>query len=228
MTANEDSTPLRVCKGCNQALAANLENFPPHKMGKFGLYTHCRPCKKAKDAERRARPDQQARQKAWRDANKDKIRQYNEAYRAAGYRSTDDVRAWVAANPERSKQINREKVARWRRTLPWYSLKTRISSRIYTMLKAGGGSKARQSTEEILGYSLSELKSHIERQFTRGMTWEKFMSGEIHLDHIIPVSHFKADSIGSDDFRACWAMANLRPMWASENIAKGDSITTLL
>lgn len=228
MTAAGDSTPLRVCKGCQAALPATLEFFPPHKMGKFGLYTHCRPCKKAQDAERRMRPDQKARQKAWRDANKQRVKETNAAYRAAGYKSTEHVRAWVAKNPERAKELDREKVRRWRATVPWYKLKTRMSARINSLLKAGGGEKARRTTQEILGYEIEALAMHIERQFTAGMSWDGFLAGEIHIDHIIPVASFKVDRVDSDEFRACWSMANLRPMWADENRAKGARITTLL
>lgn len=228
MTATGYSTPIRVCKGCQRELPATLDVFPPHKMGKYGLHTHCRPCKKAKDAERRSRPDQKARQQAWRDANKDKVKETNAAYRADGYKSTEHVRAWVEKNPERAKELDRDKVRRWRATVPWYNLKTRISARINSMLKASSGDKARRSTREILGYDIEELAVHIERQFTNGMSWEKFLAGEIHIDHIIPVARFKADCIESDAFRACWSMANLRPMWADENRAKGARITTLL
>lgn len=220
------STPLRLCKGCNQSLPATLENFPPHKMGKYGLFTHCRPCKKDADAKRRSRPDQKARQQAWRDANKEKIKAHNESYRAAGYKSTDHVAAWVDANPERAKALVERTIAT-RRQKPWYVLKTRISARLRSVL-AGAGGKANQTTENILGYSARELASHIERQFTKGMTWEKLLSGEIHIDHIIPVSSFKAESISSQEFKACWALSNLRPMWAADNLAKSDAIIHLI
>ena len=214
----------RVCTCCKVAKEADLSNFPPHKMGKFGLHSLCRPCKKRLDAERRARPDQKARQQAWRDANKDAVKIANAAYRAGGYKSTAHVNAWVLANPERAKELNREKVRRWRKNEPWYNVKCRVSARINTMLKAGGGAKARRSTEALLGYSMAELVRHLESKFQEGMTWDKFMSGEIHLDHIVPVSYFKASSADSEAFKQCWALENLQPLWASDNIAKGDKL----
>lgn len=222
-----DSIQLRTCKRCRRSLPATLEVFPPHKMGKFGLYTHCRPCKKLEDAERRARPDQQARQQAWRDRNKDRVKQYNEQYREAGYTSTEDVRRWRQENLAVARKADREKQARYRRTKTWHALKNRIGNRMRVML-AGCGGKAQARTEDLLGYTLAELQDHIERQFTKGMDWEAFHRGEIHIDHIVPVAAFKPTSAKCPEFKACWALANLRPMWAKDNIRKGAKRELLL
>lgn len=70
-----------------------------------------------------------------------------------------------------------------------------------------------------LGYTIAELRAHLERQFTKGMTWERFTAGEIHIDHITPQASF--DLSDPDQWRACWSLGNLRPMWWRENIAKG-------
>lgn len=86
--------------------------------------------------------------------------------------------------------------------------------------------KRSRSIEERLGYSLEELRIHLERQFTRGMSWARLRSGEIHIDHITPKSLF--DVSNDDDYRACWCLANLRPMWAKDNLAKGIRQTHLI
>lgn len=80
--------------------------------------------------------------------------------------------------------------------------------------------------EELVGYSLAELAAHIERQFSRGMSWSNM--GKWHIDHIVPLSHFKFDSPADPEFRAAWALTNLRPVWASENIRKHANRTLLL
>lgn len=79
---------------------------------------------------------------------------------------------------------------------------------------------------ERFGYRVDDLIAHLEKQFTRDMNWEKFDSGEIHIDHIIPKSSFDLDSV--DQIKACWCLSNLRPMWAEENINKGSEIQYLL
>ena len=79
---------------------------------------------------------------------------------------------------------------------------------------------------EIVGYTPEQLIQHLQRQFTKGMTIDHFMRGEIHIDHIIPKSTFKLDTI--EDVRACHALYNLRPMWAKDNMRKAASVQSLL
>lgn len=80
------------------------------------------------------------------------------------------------------------------------------------------------STEKMFGYTREELRSHIERQFTSGMSWNNY--GEWHIDHITPVSKMVKD--GCSDPAVINALPNLRPMWAAENMSKGASVETLL
>lgn len=57
------------------------------------------------------------------------------------------------------------------------------------------------------------------------MTWERFCAGEIHIDHIVPLSSFDRDSeVG---MKSAWALTNL-PMWAKDNLAKSDKRELLL
>jgi len=72
---------------------------------------------------------------------------------------------------------------------------------------------------EQLGYSLDDLRRHIERQFTPGMDWDRFAKAEIHIDHIVPLSSF--DLSDPDEVRAAFALTNLRPLWATDNLSKG-------
>jgi 5-methylcytosine-specific restriction endonuclease McrA len=115
--AEQTIEQTRVCTKCGVAKLATLEYFPPHKMGKWGLHSLCRQCKKANDAAKRARPEQKARQQAWRDANRQYVHEYNVAYRDRGYTSTEHVRAWVANNPERARELSRKTTARRRAAL---------------------------------------------------------------------------------------------------------------
>lgn len=213
----------KTCTRCTIEQPATLEFFPPHKPGKYGVHSLCRPCKKLDDAERRSRPDQKARQKAWRDANRSSVKQYNAQYRANGYSSTEDVRAWRDRNLEHARKSERERRRR-QRTDPATALKHRVSARLYAMLRDKGG----RSAEELLGFTRHDLMRHIERQFTPGMTWEKVMAGEIHVDHILPVASFGITSVDDPSFKVCWALSNLRPMWKQENVSKGSKRLYLL
>lgn len=72
---------------------------------------------------------------------------------------------------------------------------------------------------DILGYTVEQLRRHIERQFTKGMTWANM--GQWHIDHITAIKHFKITGPDCPEFRACWALSNLRPEWDLPNIQKG-------
>jgi hypothetical protein len=80
--------------------------------------------------------------------------------------------------------------------------------------------------EELCGYSIAELRAHLERQFVRGMDWPGFLKGEIHIDHIIPQKEF--DLQDDERWRKCWCLSNLRPLWARDNLEKRDRVLFLL
>ncbi len=119
----------------------------------------------------------------------------------------------------------KERNNKWRRAYrkknPYINLRNRISRAIRLNIKKGRKNK---HWEELVGYTLAELMSHIESQFTEGMTWDKFLNGEIHIDHIIPISRFNYSTYSDIDFTRCWALSNLQPMWAKENMSKGNKI----
>jgi hypothetical protein len=146
-------------------------------------------------------------------------------------------RKWAANNPERHNQWqkryaqnNPEKVRRiWRdmtarrRQSKTYQLENRIRCGIYSYVK---GRRKTQGTFDLLGYSVDELREHLERQFTKGMSWENM--GEWHIDHIVPLSSFTITCPNDPELRRAFALSNLRPLWAAENIAKRDKRVTLL
>ena len=75
-------------------------------------------------------------------------------------------------------------------------------------------------TFALLGYSPMDLVKRIESQFTDGMSWDN--KGEWHIDHIRPVVTFNFDSTDHPEFKECWALENLQPMWATDNLSKGS------
>lgn len=76
-----------------------------------------------------------------------------------------------------------------------------------------------RTVERRLGYSIDEFRAHFEALFTEGMCWDAFERGEIHIDHVIPQSFF--DLSNPEQWRQCWSLSNLQPLWAADNFAKG-------
>jgi hypothetical protein len=74
----------------------------------------------------------------------------------------------------------------------------------------------------LVGYDVIELKRHLEEQFVDGMSWENY--GEWHIDHIKPLSSFNITDINSDEFKKCWSLSNLQPLWAKDNLKKYNKI----
>ena len=73
--------------------------------------------------------------------------------------------------------------------------------------------------EELIGYNLDTLVKHLERQFRSGMTWQNY-GDKWHIHHIIPISAFNFTNSKHLDFKRCWALKNLRPLWKLENLSK--------
>lgn len=144
----------------------------------------------------------------WRQSPSGRIisSDYNKKYRAENPKDKENERT-------RLRDLQRRK----RKSCNHYRIKMALSRRISTAIK-----KNRRQTSEILindlGYTLSDLFSHLEKQFLKGMTWENYGKYGWHIDHIVPFSSF--DFSDPSQFNQCWSLANLRPLWASDNMKK--------
>jgi hypothetical protein len=79
------------------------------------------------------------------------------------------------------------------------------------------GWKGRGSWQGVVGYSIDDLRQHLEAQFAEGMSWGNY--GKFwEIDHIRPVKSFGRDA---GAVRECWALSNLRPLGCSANKSKG-------
>jgi hypothetical protein len=98
-------------------------------------------------------------------------------------------------------------------------LKKRLRNRLYKVLKGNNKSK---STMELLGIPhLDFLKTYLECKFKEGMTWENRHLW--HIDHVLPCSSF--DLTKPEEQAKCFHYTNLQPLWASENLSKGNRIS---
>jgi hypothetical protein len=145
--------------------------------------------------------------------NKDK--DFSEFFKCS--RSKDGKQSQVCdyykLNPEKRQKLSKEK------SLEKY-YRNRISMNFSRrMRKALNGLKNGMSWEKLVGYTVVDLKEHLEKQFTEGMTWDNY--GEWHIDHKKPVDLFNITSVECEDFKECWCLMNLQPLWAIDNLVKG-------
>jgi len=104
---------------------------------------------------------------------------------------------------------------------PVFKLNHVMSGTVRRGLTAG---KEGKSWKDLVDFTVEELKHHLEKQFTDGMTWERFLNGKIHLDHKIPLAVFNFKTIHDIDFKHAWALDNLQPLWAIDNMRKSAKI----
>ena len=100
---------------------------------------------------------------------------------------------------------------------PMFAVMGRLRARIRKAITKKGYTK-RSKTNHIIGCSWEDLKTHIESRFTNGMTWENRHLW--HIDHIIPL----ASATSEEDLIKLNHYTNLQPLWAGDNIKKGDKI----
>ena len=124
----------------------------------------------------------------------------------------------IPENRERNRQYiknyqveNKDKYYKYRKNNPhciaWRTILHSTLNRL--------GKKKEGHTIDLLGYSAAQLKHHIEKQFTEGMSWNNY--GEWHLDHIKGVINFDKNT----DVKVVCALSNLRPMWATTREVNG-------
>jgi len=129
---------------------------------------------------------------------------------------------------EKGKKEARIKNKKWEQSkkgkkfLKKHKLTRNLSSSITHSLKNSKNGKNGRHWEDLVEYTLQELKTHLENLFKPGMNWENHGLFGWHIDHIKPVSLFKITDYNCDEFKKCWSLSNLQPLWAEENLKKGN------
>ena len=162
--------------------------------------------KKEREKAYRSTPEYKERQKEYRKV-------YNQlpeskAKRSARRKSLDNAK-------------KRREYQEQQRKCPKYRLRQSVSVLIRMAIKNAGGSKDGGRTFEHLSYTPQQLAAHIEGLFTNDMTWDNY-GIYWHLDHIIPQAALPYDSLTHSNFAKCWALENLQPLEAGENMSKGS------
>ena len=124
-------------------------------------------------------------------------------------------------------EINGYKLAWMKRRLKndvEFNLISKMRRRVRNALRNNlhGTASRKTSTTDLLGCTIQEFKVYFRSLFTRGMSWKKYLSAEIHIDHVRPCSSF--DLRKETEQRKCFHYSNLQPMWAKDNIRKGAKI----
>ena len=157
---------------------------------------------------RRYYEDEEYRQKINRDAAaRWKVMYHTEKGRSQAKKWQ---KKWKEANPDKVKSMRDAYRAK-------HAEKFSFIESFRSCVKRLKNVKSGDYKVKCLGYSRNEFFAHMEALFKPGMSWQNH--GEWHIDHIKPVASFIRE--GNLDLKQVHALANLQPLWASENMKKG-------
>lgn len=187
----------KVCTKCK--IEKDLSEFNKDKTRPDGYSYWCRACRKThwhKNADKF-----KAKHKVYRINNKEKIKKIGEEYRR-----------------KNSKKIY-ARFYKWRKDKldsdPYFRLVHTLRSRFGAAMKCKFKSA---SSLDLTGCdNWDDVRKHIEKQFTLGMSWDNY--GKWHIDHIRPCASF--DLTKESEQKECFNYKNLQPLWAKDNLSKG-------
>jgi hypothetical protein len=96
-----------------------------------------------------------------------------------------------------------------RKTDAAFAINCRMRCRIRESL-AGCGIRKSRRWEELVGYTLDDLRAHLETTLPAGSTWADFLQGDLEIDHVVGLEHFRFENEDDPAFRVAWALGNLQ------------------
>jgi len=211
---------MKECPKCHNI--KELSEYSPDKSKKDGRTSYCKSCRrelcnkywlnnkeKATKATRKWQDEHRKRcaenKKLWKSANPELVK--------------EQYQRWFEKDPDKVKLMFRGYASRRRTTIKG-NLNNRIGPAMGRSLREG---KDGRSWEDLVGYTVEQLRRHIEKHFLPGMSWDN--KSKWHIDHKTPTSAFNFDTPDDVDFKKCWALNNLQPLWKLDNISKKDRLS---
>ena len=163
-----------------------------------------------KEYHKQYREANRVRRKQWGVDNKERVKKYLKTYNE---QNKEKIKQKIQANRELSNEYYRER----RKKDPNFKIKWNLRSRLSIALKRQHNSRA-NSTLELVGCTIDELRQYIESQWLPGMNWSNNTTNGWHIDHIKPCNTF--DLTDPLQQKECFHFSNLRPLWAKENLSR--------
>lgn len=205
---------MKICSRCH--IKKSLNDFYADKKSYLGVRSECKIC--TRSYRKLNRNKIRDIDKFYYLTHKEKICAYSRNYRKTHKKEREIYdKRYQASNKDKRRCRDNKKY----KTNAKLRLNISLSVLIRRSLK---GNKNGAHWEDSVGYTLDILRKHLEKQFVNGMSWENY--GEWHVDHIIPISVFNFTEFGHTDFKKCWALKNLQPMWSKDNIVKNNNLET--
>lgn len=208
----------KVCTACQEEFPATSEYFGKHKGGKYGLLAKCKVCHKnyQKELYLKHRNKRLAEKRIELQLHPEKIKQRRrEQYIKHRNKRLNDVKKYQIKNKNKiRKRLAKSTLNRYHNDTH-FKIKMNLSRRLRQFINKEG-----KRTIDFIGCSIDYIKTHLEKQFTAGMTWDNY--GKWHIDHIMPCASF--DLTDPEQQKKCFHYSNLQPLWAVDNLRKSDKV----
>ena len=152
--------------------------------------------------------------------NKDKVKEYQSNYAKENAQKLKEYKSnWNEDNKEEMRKYFRDRKRIKMQTDDLYKFKEKLRKRTNVAFNRSSWNKG-SSNESLLGCSFEDAKKHIESQFKKGMSWSNYTKDGWHIDHIIPLSSANT----KEELELLCKYTNLQPLWAFDNLSKGNKI----
>ena len=189
-------------------------------LSEFGTYKIARAKGDKTYVKSRCKRCQKERERAWREANREK---HNQRVRESRARKKAGIKRKSRRTHEENMAKKKAYMKKRKKEDPNYKLRDNLSCRLRMALKHNLKSAR---TFELLGTTVEHLVQHLEAQFLPGMNWQNHGRGEgkWQIDHIMPCASFNL--IDADQQRQCFHYTNLQPLWYKDNSEKSAKVPT--
>jgi len=164
-------------------------------------------------------------QKEYTDNHKIEYKKYQKEYRNNNKKELNEYhKKYAIEHKEKLRQYKKEYMRNRCNTDIDFKILCNLRGRLSHTLR---GNFKLETTMNLVGCSIDQLKQHLESNFKPGMSWNNYGTGkngkgmqEWHIDHIKPCASF--DLSNPEEQTKCFHYTNLQPLWAEENLTKND------
>jgi hypothetical protein len=177
----------------------------------------------SRDHYERNKSSYRTKRQEYRKQNKEKLSAAGKAYYASNREKVlTSHRRYRQENVDKTRERNREyQRQKWQSDFEYWLKKT-VGRRMRDALFCQSAKK-QGCTIALIGCSAAVLALRLESMFLLGMSWENYGYHGWHIDHIIPLAKF--DLSDSAQQAAAFHYTNLQPLWAKDNLRKGDRVS---
>lgn len=191
---------MKHCTKCKFTKA--LTEFNKKSGSKDGFSSYCKTCN-------------QAYLKSWNSINK-------EQKKLNRIKWDSDNREYLREKKRKYKEANQLKINKLERERKKTDLQFRLACSLRVRFAKALKKNSKGGSAVLdLGCSIEELKTYLESKFQPGMSWDNYGLNGWHIDHIRPLVSF--DLTDKDQVKEACKYTNLQPLWAEDNLSKGDT-----